>query len=1037
MISGAASQRPGESPDSSEHAACLVPLHTRLAGRARFKSRALYRAGSLQQAVETRLQAVTGVQGVAVNTLTGSLLVEFDPDLSLVELLPVLEAALAELPLPLLRRAVATPPESRPGAAPQAEPTAAAARPAPAAATPAPPWHALDTAEVSTRLESSPAGLSTAVAAERLLSVGANVLPTAGRRSDLSILLEQLATPPVALLGLSAVVSIATGGLLDAAVIGSVVAINTLIGFFTERQSETIIASLTPVAAPDSQVRRDGRWQPVAVATLVPGDILALTPGCLAPADVRLVQAERLSLDEAALTGESMPVEKRADSVCLEEAALGDRRNMVYKGTLVTGGSGVALVIGTGLNTEIGRIQALAEAARPPETVVERQLNVMGGQLVLLSSATCGVVFLVGLLRGQTWLSMLKSSISLAVAAVPEGLPTVATTTLAIGIRNMRRHNVLVRRLDAIETLGAVQVFCLDKTGTLTLNHMTVVALQVGLQRVVVDEQGLRLVERAGGPLELPDFQRLLEVVALCNEVRMNGGRDRRRFDGSATEVALLELAVKAGLDIGNLRQRHPQLDIRHRAEDRPYMVTVHPWEEGQQLIAVKGSPEQVLERCRDYLQEGKVRRLTKAKRAAILRENERMAGAALRVLGMAYALAPAESEPPEQWIWLGLAGMADPLRPGMTALLRRFHQAGIATAIITGDQSATAYAIAKELDLADGRPVEMLDSVSLDKMDPELLRSLIPRVQVFSRVSPAHKLQIVQALQRGGRIVAMTGDGINDGPALKAADLGVAMGGGGAEVARSVADIVLEDDNLTTMVTAIRDGRTIYSNIRKAVRYLLSTNLSEITVMLAGVGLGVGQPLNPMQLLWINLATDVFPGLALALEPPEPDILDKPPRDPQMPIVTRRDLGRLGLESAVISSGALASYAYALWRYGAGPRANTHTFMTLTAAQLLHAFSSRSERHSLFDRERLPPNPPLRLAVGVSLALQSLTVLVPGLRRLLGTTPLGLLDSLVIGAGAVLPLLINESTKKFASPDLSAPSDLAEGGTDSVEEMP
>ncbi len=330
-----------------------------------------------------------------------------------------------------------------------------------------------------------------------------------------------------------------------------------------------------------------------------------------------------------------------------------------------------------------------------------------------------------------------------------------------------------------------------------------------------------------------------------------------------------------------------------------------------------------------------------------------------------------------------------------------------------------------------------MLDSISLDKMDPELLCSVIARVQVFSRVSPAHKLQIVQALQRGGKIVAMTGDGINDGPALKAADLGVAMGGGGTEVARSVADIVLEDDNLTTMVAAIRDGRTIYSNIRKAVRYLLSTNLSEITVMLVGIGLGVGQPLNPMQLLWINLATDVFPGLALALEPPEPDILDQPPRDPTTPIISRADLGRLGLESAVISTGALGSYAYALARYGAGPQANTHTFMTLTAAQLLHAFSSRSEQHSLLDRERLPPNPYLRLALGVSLALQSLTVLLPGLRGLLGTTPLGLVDTLVIGAGAVLPLLINESTKKFTAPARLAPSARADGGSDPAEETP
>ncbi|MFO1431936.1 MAG: HAD-IC family P-type ATPase [Candidatus Competibacteraceae bacterium] len=1032
MISGAA-PRPGDASEASVKAAYLVPLHTRLAGRARFKSRTLYRAEALKAKVEARLRTVAGVHQVAVNTLTGTLLIEFEPDLNIAVLQPALEAALADVPLSSVRRSGE---KWRAGPTAQAEPATATLQPAPATTMPAPPWHTLTVADVSARLESGLDGLSAPVASERLLTTGANILPTTGRRSDLSILLEQLLTPPVFMLGVSAAVSIATGGVLDAVVIGSVVVLNTLIGFFTERQSETIIASLTPPAAPEVQVRREGCWRPVAVATLVPGDLLALSPGCQVPADARLIQAERLSVDEAALTGESLPVEKQADLICREDAPLSERHNLVYKGTLVTGGSGIALVVGTGLNTEIGRIQAMAEAARPPETVVERQLNVMGNQLVLSSSAICSVVFLVGLWRGQSWLSMLKSSISLAVAAVPEGLPTVATTTLAIGIRHMRQHQVLARRLDAIETLGAVQVFCLDKTGTLTLNHMTVVALHVGLQRVVADEQGLRLVERAGDPLALPEFQRLLEVVTLCNETEVGGERDQRRFNGSATEVALLELALKAGLDIDTLRRQHPPLAIRHRAEDQPYMVTRHPWEGGQYLVAAKGSPEQVLERCDRYLQAGKVRRLTKVKRRTILQENERMAGAALRVLGVAYALAPVESEPSETWIWLGLVGMSDPLRPGMKSLLHQFHQAGIATAIITGDQSATAYAIAKELDLAAGRPVEMMDSISLDKMDPELLRSVIARVQVFSRVSPAHKLQIVQALQSGGQIVAMTGDGINDGPALKAADLGVAMGGGGTEVARSVADIVLEDDDLTTMVAAVRDGRTIYSNIRKAVRYLLSTNLSEITVMLAGIGLGIGQPLNPMQLLWINLATDVFPGLALALEPPEPDVLDQPPRDPTTPIISRRDLGRLGLESTVISGGALGSYAYALARYGAGPRANTHTFMTLTVAQLLHAFSSRSEQHSLLDRERLPPNPYLRVALGVSLALQSLTVF-PGLRGLLGTTPLGLLDTLVIGAGAVLPLLLNETTKQLTTPGRSAPSGSTDGGSGPAEETP
>jgi Ca2+-transporting ATPase len=608
---------------------------------------------------------------------------------------------------------------------------------------------------------------------------------------------------------------------------------------------------------------------------------------------------------------------------------------------------------------------------------------------------------------------MLRTAISLGVAAVPEGLPTVATTTLAIGIREMRRRNVLVRRLDAVETLGSVQVFCLDKTGTLTTNHMTVVALQVGRRDLRVDQGELWDAERRIEPLKLRACQRLLEVLALCNEVEL-AEAGQHRLQGSPTEVALVELALACGLDVRSLRTDQPRLSIRHRAEDRPYMVTVHRLRGGRRLVAVKGSPEALLALCRLHLPNGRRRVLSEADRAQVQRANERMAGDALRVLGVAFAIQDRNAaEPLENLIWLGLVGMADPLRPGMITLLDQFHRAGIDTAIITGDQSATAYAIAKQLDLADGHALEILDSVSLDKLDPELLSGVIERVQVFSRVSPAHKLQIVQALQRAGRIVAMTGDGINDGPALKAADLGVAMGGGGTEVARSVADVVIEDDNLSTMVVAIRDGRTIYDNIRKSIRFLLSTNLSEIEVMVASLGLGLGQPLNPMQLLWINLATDIFPSLALAMEQPEPDVLEHSPRDPAKPIIDGNDLRRLGLESAFITSGTLFSYISALLRYGPGAKANTHTFMTLTLAQLLHSFSSRSEEHTILDRGRLPRNRYLETALLGSLAAQSLTVLVPGLRRLLGTTPLSPLDILIVTAGAAAPLLINEATKK------------------------
>jgi Ca2+-transporting ATPase len=443
----------------------------------------------------------------------------------------------------------------------------------------------------------------------------------------------------------------------------------------------------------------------------------------------------------------------------------------------------------------------------------------------------------------------------------------------------------------------------------------------------------------------------------------------------------------------------------------------VHELPDGKQLVAVKGSPAEVLAMCTTCIRGGTRYLLDDAARSAILLENERMAGDALRVLGVAYAEVDIDHVAILQdLVWLGLIGMTDPIREGMEELIQLFHRAGIKTVMITGDQSATAYAIGRQLRLSGDEPLQILDSTRLEKIDPALMAGLVEKVNVFARVSPAHKLEIVQALQQAGNVVAMTGDGINDGPALKAAEIGVAMGGTGSEVAHSVSDVVLEDDNLQTMVIAVRQGRTIYGNIRKALHFLLATNFTEIEVMLAGVAVGQGQALNPMQLLWINLISDIFPGLALSLEPPEPDILERPPRDPSEPIIRATDLKRMAVESGVISAGTLAGYGYGLMRYGPGAQAGTVAFTTLTFGQLLHAISCRSDTHSIFSAAGRPSNPYLNTAMGVSLGVQVLAAVVPGLRSLLGTTPLGLVDALVVGAGATLPLLVNEATKSIES---------------------
>jgi len=454
---------------------------------------------------------------------------------------------------------------------------------------------------------------------------------------------------------------------------------------------------------------------------------------------------------------------------------------------------------------------------------------------------------------------------------------------------------------------------------------------------------------------------------------------------------------------------------VRERAEKQNYMVTLHNSEIEGRFLAIKGNPEEVLALCSRQMVGGAIVSLTDEDAERVHVENELMAANALRVLGMAYSAVDGAAdgfESDDGFIWLGMTGMADPLRKGVKELISTFHRAGIDTIMITGDQSLTAHAIGKELGLSRFGEIEILDSTHLNDIQPEVMEALAQKVNVFARVSPANKLQIVQSMQRGGRVVAMTGDGINDGPALKAADIGIAMGKNGTPVAREVADVILEDDNLETMAEAISHGRTIYGNIRKSIRYLLATNFSEIMVMGVALGAGMGQPLSTRQLLWINLISDIFPGLALAMEAPEPDVLNRPPRDPNDPIIKTADFKRITFESGTIAAASLGAYGYGLARYGMGAQAGTIGFMSLTMAQLLHAVSCRSERHSVFDRENLPSNPYLNTALGFSVGLQVLTMVIPGLRTFLGMAPIGLLDAAIIGGAAVLPLAVNEATK-------------------------
>jgi Ca2+-transporting ATPase len=687
---------------------------------------------------------------------------------------------------------------------------------------------------------------------------------------------------------------------------------------------------------------------------------------------------------------------------------------MAFMGTLVTGGEGLAVVVATGSFTQIGIIQSLAGEASAPETPLERQLGEVGDRLVLICAGICGAVFFLGLWRGLSWLEMLRNSICLAAAAVPEGLPAAATTTLVLGVRDMKRHHVLIRRLNAVETLGAVEVVCLDKTGTITHNRMSVVQVFTGMQVIQVAAGKFRSPEGEVLPASGKELTRLLEVSVLCNETKVYCQEGQYSLRGTPTEAALVDLAIKAGMDVRALRQRYPLEKFNYRSEDRPFMGSFHVHPGKGKFLAIKGSPLEVLAMCDRHLHDGRKLRLKEEDRLEIEAQNAHMAGEAQRVLGLAYTEGKNihNGDLPEGLVWLGMVGMADPVREGVKEALAAFHRAGIKTMMITGDQSPTAYAIGKELNLSRGEPLEILDSTHLADIAPEALQALANRVQVFSRVSPAHKLQIVQVLQKSGKVIAMTGDGINDGPALKAADVGIAMGHTGTDIAREVADVVLEKDNLETLIIAIRDGRTIYLNIRKSVHFFLATNFSELLLTFGALAVGLGSPLTAMQLLWINLISDIFPGLALAMEAPEPDILERPPRDPQQPIFSTADYKRMSFEAAVLTAGAMGAYGYGLMRYGMGAAASTLAFHSLTTGQLLHAVSCRSDRHGIFSPGKLPPNKYLQWALGGSLLLQIGAMFLPGLRSILNLTPVGLLDGLVIGGTALLPLVVNEATK-------------------------
>lgn len=844
-------------------------------------------------------------------------------------------------------------------------------------------------------------GLTTAQARARLTRDGPNEIRDITGRSSAQILMGQLRSVPVALLGGSAGLALATRAYADAGAIGTVLAANAALGFVTERRAEETVSSLRKLGPRETTVLRDGVAAVIDAREVVVGDVLLLKPGEPVAADARVVQAHRLATNEASLTGESLPVRKEALASLPPDTPLGERRNMVFMGTVVSGGAGRAVVVATAEHAALGRIRQLAQGTEAPRTQLQQELDSLGQRLAIGAAALCVGVFAIGALRGRPLLPLLRTAVSLGVAAIPEGLPTVATSLLASTIRSLQQRQIYARRLDAIENLGAVDTVCFDKTGTLTQNRMRVASFTLGLELVVLDE--------APSPPALPD--EWLRVATLCNTVERPNGDAAGPWQGSSTELALLELAVAQGVDADRLRLSHPTLGVRHRSEHHPYMVTLHALAGRGLLVAVKGRPDEVLARCDTWFDGQRMQPLKPATRRRLLQLNHRMAARGDRVLALAFRQQPSRRFGETAGLsWLGLAGLADPLRPDLPQMIQRFKAAGIRPLMITGDQIGTAQAVAERIGL-DGVQ-RMVDAAQLPE-SADQIADLAEQASGFARTSPAMKLEIVRALQQRGHVVAMTGDGINDGPALKKADVGVAMGVTGTDFAHAMSDLVLHDDHPAAMLVAIEQGRTAFVNIKKSVRYLVATNLSELAATTIAVAAGLPDPFDPLALLWTNIATDIWPAIALGLEPAEPGILQQPPVSLRGGLLDRSDWGAVATDAGAMTLASLASFGYGLARYGAGPQARTLAFMTLTSSQLLYALAMRSPRP--LRRGGLQPNPMLGRAVRWSLVAQTGTVLLPFARRILRTAPIGPIDALVIAATAALPLLTRELLKERA----------------------
>jgi len=883
--------------------------------------------------------------------------------------------------------------------------------------------------EVMDVLKTNSNGLTEKEAKERQKKYGKNEIKEKKRKSPIKIFFDQFKDFLIIILIAATIISFAIGEIADGIIILVIVLLCATLSFIQEYKSEKAIEALKRLAAPTAKVIRNGKEIKIPASDLVPGDIIVLETGDKVPADCRIIEEVNLQIDESVLTGESNSIKKITFPLANVGVPIADRKNMAYSGTVVTYGHGKAVVVSIGMETEFGKIAGMIQEIETEKTPLEVKLEYIGRWLGIVCLGVCFLAFLVGIMKGYNYLDMFIWGVSLAVAAVPEALPAVVTGALAIGTEKMARNNAIVKRLPAVETLGCTTVICSDKTGTLTKNEMTVRKIFVNNKTIDVSGEGYKPEGKFFyNKKEIKEIEREMElmfkIAVLCNDSILTKENNQWKIIGDPTEAALVVAAKKAEIDYEELRNKNPRIAEIPFDMVRKRMTTIHP-NDGRYIAYVKGAPEIVLDLCSKFLENGKIVKLTDEKKKEILKTVEKMGSHALRVLAFAYRDVKENELTPEleilnqekienDLIFVGLMGMIDPPRQEAKSAIEACKSAGIKPIIVTGDHAITTLAIAKEIGLVNKKETlksrKLITDEELEKMSDEELEKIVENVSIFARVSPHHKLRIVNVLKNKGHVVAMTGDGINDAPALKSANIGVAMGISGTDVTKEAADMILMDDNFSTIVKAIEEGRVIYDNIKKYLTYLIRCNIGEILVLTSAFFLGLPVPLIAIQILMINLITDGLPALALGVDPPDPDVMKRKPRKPDENIFSKRMLLLISILVLNMFLVIIPLFNFYLKKSNL-VKAQTVVFSTMVMFELFNAYNSRSDAKPLL-RMNAFKNKWLNLSVLFSLVVLILIIQVPFLSNLFHTTSLTLQDYTIIFLSASSALFVSETFK-------------------------